>query len=83
MAKESAVLSWYDERAPRMLDLVGDYAGKELFVVDGDSLLRTAWSTGAIDFDGKLPRYAPPYKYLSQICATQHVGSDIALEWRV
>ena len=43
-----------------MLDLVGDYAGKELFVVDGDSLLRTAWSTGSVDFDGKLPRHAPP-----------------------
>lgn len=57
MAKESAILSWYDERAPRLLDLVGDYAGKELFVVDGDSLLRTAWSDDKIDFSG---RNTPP-----------------------
>lgn len=72
MAKESAILSWYDERAPRMLDLVGDYAGKELFVVDGDSLLRTAWSTGSIDFDGELPRHAP-WKYHSRTCPTLHM----------
>lgn len=66
-----------------MLDLVGDYAGKELFVVDGDSLLRTAWSTGAIDFDGKLPRYAPPYKVtFADMRHPTYVGSDTALEWR-
>ena len=61
MAKESAILAWYDDRAPRLLDLVGDYAGKELFVVDGDSLLRTAWSDDKIDFSGKnTPPWTPP-----------------------
>ena len=64
MAKESAILAWYDERAPRILDLVGDYAGKGLFVVDGDSLLRTAFSDDKIDFKGKIPRHRPLLEYL-------------------
>jgi hypothetical protein len=53
-APASSVLSWYDARTPRILDLVGDYAGKELFLVEGDSLLRACFEDGRIDFEGKL-----------------------------
>lgn len=62
-ASTTSVLSWYDARTPRILDLVGDYAGKELFLVEGDSLLRACFEDGRIDFEGKLPRAhrTPPY----------------------
>lgn len=36
------------------IDLVGDYAGKELFLIEGDSLLRECFEDERIDFDGKL-----------------------------
>jgi hypothetical protein len=49
---ETSILSWYDARKPRILDLVGDYAGKELFLVEGDSLLRACFEDDRIDFDG-------------------------------
>lgn len=39
------------------IDLVGDYAGKELFVIEGDSLLRECFEDERIDFDGELPRF--------------------------
>ena len=38
------------------IDLVGDYAGKELFLVEGDSLLRLCFEDERIDFRGKPPR---------------------------
>jgi hypothetical protein len=38
------------------IDLVGDYAGKELFLVEGDSLLRLCFEDERIDFHGKPPR---------------------------
>jgi hypothetical protein len=38
------------------IDLVGDYAGKELFLVEGDSLLRECFEDERIDFDSKLAR---------------------------
>lgn len=47
------VLGWYDACHPRLIDLVGDYAGKELFMVEGDSLLRQCFEDHRIDFNGK------------------------------
>lgn len=48
----AAILNkWYTRLRPLRVDLVGDYAGSELFVVDGDSLLRHLWSDSRIDFD--------------------------------
>ncbi|KAI8846214.1 hypothetical protein BC829DRAFT_445488 [Chytridium lagenaria] len=30
---------WYSKVIPRYVDLIGDFGGKELFIVEGDSLL--------------------------------------------
>jgi hypothetical protein len=48
----TSILSWYDSSRPMFIDLVGDYAGKELFMVEGDSLLRHCFEDERIDFDG-------------------------------
>lgn len=53
MAPTPNILSWYDARRPRFIDLVGDYAGKELFLVEGDSLLRHCFEDDRLDFNGK------------------------------
>lgn len=47
---ESLVNAWYDACRPRFIDLVGDYAGKELFLLEGESLLRLCFSDDRIDF---------------------------------
>lgn len=49
---ENKILGWYDKIRPIFIDLVGDYAGKELFMVEGDSLLRHCFSDKRIDFEG-------------------------------
>lgn len=41
---------WYGNHRPRFIDLVGDYAGRELFLLEGDSLLRECFSDDRIDF---------------------------------
>ncbi|KAI9840404.1 MAG: hypothetical protein M1838_004074 [Thelocarpon superellum] len=45
-----ALLDWYNQRKPRSIDLVGDYAGQELFLVEGDSLLLECFSNSKLDF---------------------------------
>lgn len=50
---DDAILAWYDKLRPIFIDLVGDYAGKELFMIEGDSLLRHCFTDERIDFDGK------------------------------
>ncbi len=52
----------YGRKSARRVDLVGDYAGKELFLLDGDSLLLKCFSDPQLDFDGSPP---PPAKFLS------------------
>ncbi|PYI24449.1 DEAD/DEAH box helicase [Aspergillus violaceofuscus CBS 115571] len=37
--------------SPRTIDLIGDYAGDELFILEGDSLLRHCFSDDLLDFD--------------------------------
>ncbi len=42
----------YASLPSRRVDLVGDYAGSELFVVEGDSLLLKCFSDAKLDFEG-------------------------------
>ncbi|PWY93852.1 DEAD/DEAH box helicase [Aspergillus sclerotioniger CBS 115572] len=39
MADSNKLLTWYNDVYSRTVDLVGDYAGSELFIIEGDSLL--------------------------------------------
>jgi hypothetical protein len=48
----SQLESWYSRLSARYVDLVGDYAGKERFFVEGDSLLLEVFSTSQLDFEG-------------------------------
>ena len=51
--KPSADLFRYGTLSTRRVDLVGDYAGQELFLVEGDSLLLRCFSDPRLDFDGQ------------------------------
>jgi len=48
----SQLEAWYSRLSARYVDLVGDYAGKEPFFVEGDSLLLEVFSTSQLDFEG-------------------------------
>jgi ATP-dependent RNA helicase DDX60 len=48
----SQLEAWYSRLSARYVDLVGDYAGKERFFVEGDSLLLEVFSISQLDFEG-------------------------------
>lgn len=50
---ESKVQEWYMGLRTQSLDLVGDYAGNELFLLEGDSLLLQCFADPKIEFEGK------------------------------
>ena len=52
MIPSNSLLIRYGHLPARIVDLVGDYAGKELFLVEGDSLLLKCFSDPKLDFDG-------------------------------
>ncbi|KAF2021325.1 DEAD/DEAH box helicase [Aaosphaeria arxii CBS 175.79] len=47
----SPVLDWYSKVYSRRVDLVGDYAGEELFIIEGDSILLHCFTDKQIDFN--------------------------------
>ncbi|KAL4987838.1 hypothetical protein BDW68DRAFT_177452 [Aspergillus falconensis] len=50
MADPTKLQEWFEGLPSRTLDLVGDYAGDELFLIEGDSLLLQCFSDDALDF---------------------------------
>ncbi|KAE8307925.1 hypothetical protein BDV41DRAFT_568673 [Aspergillus transmontanensis] len=61
---------WYNGLYSRTLDLVGDYAGDELFILEGDSLLLHCFSDGQIDFTNGFQLLHATYlveKFLAQL----------------
>ncbi|KAL2843924.1 DEAD/DEAH box helicase [Aspergillus pseudoustus] len=55
MAETAQLLEWFERLHSRTLDLIGDYAGDELFLIEGDSLLLQCFSDSALDFSNGLP----------------------------
>ncbi|KAB5588619.1 DEAD/DEAH-box helicase [Ceratobasidium theobromae] len=52
--------AWFNKLRPRWMDLVGDYAGDEFFVVDGDSLCQVALEDDLV----AIGRDAPSFQIL-------------------
>jgi hypothetical protein len=53
LSSSSALLErWHDLIHTYTVNLIGDYAGNELFLLEGDSLLLHCFGDEAIDFDG-------------------------------
>lgn len=46
------LLAWYASQRPLTVDIVGDFAGHELFAVHGESLIRHCLEESKVDFDG-------------------------------
>jgi ATP-dependent RNA helicase DDX60 len=44
---------WCQEQQPLTIDIVGDFAGQELFVNHGESLMRHCLTEARVDFNGR------------------------------
>ncbi|KAK6720353.1 hypothetical protein SNK03_003418 [Fusarium graminearum] len=44
---------WYQDQSPLTVDIVGDFAGQELFAIHGESLIRYCLTEAKVDLDGK------------------------------
>ena len=51
MDKRHPLAVWYNHLSTRNVDLVGDFAGSNLLVIEGDSLLLTCFSDSKLDLD--------------------------------
>ncbi|KAJ5042660.1 hypothetical protein J3E72DRAFT_253800 [Bipolaris maydis] len=49
-SEKDAVLAWYKSISSRRVDLIGDYAGSEMFLVEFDSLLLQCFSNPKLNF---------------------------------
>ncbi|KAL8692732.1 MAG: hypothetical protein Q9218_002291 [Villophora microphyllina] len=47
--KQTPLMDWYGKLPTRRVDLVGDYAGQELFIVEGDGLLLRCFDDPKLD----------------------------------
>ncbi|KAF4957474.1 hypothetical protein FSARC_11310 [Fusarium sarcochroum] len=65
-----ALQDWYSEQRPLTVDIVGDFAGRELFVIHGESLMRYCLAEAKVDFDGG-------FQLLHAIHAVEKVLSEL------
>lgn len=52
-SEKDAVLTWYRSISSRRVDLISDYAGSEIFIVEFDSLLLQCFSNPKLNFSSK------------------------------
>ncbi|KAI3574038.1 hypothetical protein IWW34DRAFT_823643 [Fusarium oxysporum f. sp. albedinis] len=50
-SSEEALLDWYTDLQPLTVDIVGDFAGRELFLIHGEALMRYCLIEARVDFD--------------------------------
>lgn len=67
---DSEIQNWYLRLRTQTLDLVGDYAGKELFLLEGDSLLLQCFGDPKIEFEGKICYIFQVFLLLHQLTDT-------------
>ncbi|KAF5666843.1 SKI2 antiviral-like helicase [Fusarium denticulatum] len=48
---EEALLDWYKDLQPLTVDIVGDFAGRELFLIHGEALMQYCLIEARVDFD--------------------------------
>ncbi|GKU11604.1 unnamed protein product, partial [Fusarium langsethiae] len=48
---EEALLDWYKDLQPLTVDIVGDFAGRELFLIHGEALIQYCLIEARVDFD--------------------------------
>jgi hypothetical protein len=52
-SEKDAVLSWYRSIFSRRIDLISDYAGSEIFLIEFDSILLQCFSNPKLNFGSK------------------------------
>ncbi len=49
---EPKLLAWYQALRPLRVDIIGDFAGKELFAIHGEALLTHCISEAKVNYHG-------------------------------
>lgn len=52
MDDEAPLLAWYQALTPLPVDIIGDFAGKELFAIHGEALLAYCISEAKVHYQG-------------------------------
>lgn len=60
MDDEAPLLAWYQALTPLPVDIIGDFAGKELFAIHGEALLAYCISEAKVSYQGK--RFSFPHR---------------------
>ncbi|KAF5638945.1 dead deah box helicase [Fusarium tjaetaba] len=50
-SSEEALLDWYKDLQPLTVDIVGDFAGRELFLIHGEALMQYCLIKASVDFE--------------------------------
>ena len=58
-SEKDDVLTWYKSISSRRVDLIGDYAGSDIFLVELDSLLLQCFSNQNLNFGSKYQELLP------------------------
>ena len=58
-SEKDDVLTWYKSISSRRVDLIGDYAGSDIFLVEFDSLLLQCFSNPKLNFGSKYQELLP------------------------
>lgn len=67
----ATLAAWYATIVPRRVDIVGDFGGKQLFLIDGDSLLLYNITTSGVDYDGKM-QHTLSRRHISPLVLSRH-----------
>ncbi|PHH83095.1 hypothetical protein CDD82_3630 [Ophiocordyceps australis] len=78
---ETQLSRWYRNIFPTRVDIVGDYAGKELFAIHGDSLLLYSLMESRVDFSNGLQLLHAVHAVESLLSALQVRGCNFHVLW--
>ncbi|KAG6040949.1 hypothetical protein E4U41_006540 [Claviceps citrina] len=75
------LLLWYHSLSPIRVDIVGDFAGKELFAIHGDSLLLYCTGRGRVDMENGFQLLHAVYAVEAFLEALQQRGCSFNIVW--
>jgi hypothetical protein len=62
------LLRWHQAISPLKVDIVGEFAGKELFAIHGEAMLAHCVREAKVDFDGMLHPHLVMLRLFGVLC---------------
>ncbi|KJZ77816.1 hypothetical protein HIM_02993 [Hirsutella minnesotensis 3608] len=80
-SQADALLAWYEELTYQRVKIVGDFAGKELFAIHGDSLLLHCIAQAQVDFTDGFQLLHAVYAVESLLFNLKQRGCNFHIVW--